>query len=159
MGCNFRPCPKFNGGLTTPPLILGPGWVINFPCPNLDAGWANLCYWKWSPDHSGLNTTGVNTLRPRQNGGHFADDTFKRISLNEKMLEFRSKFHWSLFLRAQLTISQHWFWWWLGANHATRHYLNHPWLVYRRIYASPGPNGLRALHFSNYSAKRTGAIC
>ena len=26
-----------------------------------------------------------------------------------EMLEFRSKFHWSLFLRVQLTISQHWF--------------------------------------------------
>ena len=26
-----------------------------------------------------------------------------------KMLEFRSRFHWSLFLRAQLTIIQHWF--------------------------------------------------
>ena len=27
----------------------------------------------------------VNTLRPRQNGRHFADDTFKRISLNENV--------------------------------------------------------------------------
>ena len=26
-----------------------------------------------------------------------------------KLLEFRLKFHWSLFLRAQLTIFQHWF--------------------------------------------------
>ena len=26
-----------------------------------------------------------------------------------KMFEFRSKFHWSLFLRVQLTIFQHWF--------------------------------------------------
>ena len=26
----------------------------------------------------------VNTPRPRQNGRHFADDTFKRIFLNEK---------------------------------------------------------------------------
>ena len=26
-----------------------------------------------------------------------------------KMLEFRLKFHWSLFLRVQLTISNHWF--------------------------------------------------
>ena len=26
-----------------------------------------------------------NTLRPRQNGRHFADDTFKRISLNENV--------------------------------------------------------------------------
>ena len=27
-----------------------------------------------------------------------------------KLSEFRLKFHWSLFLRAQLTIFQHWFW-------------------------------------------------
>ena len=27
----------------------------------------------------------LNTLRPRQNGHHFADDTFKRISLNENV--------------------------------------------------------------------------
>ena len=27
----------------------------------------------------------VNTLRPRQNGRHFTDDTFKRISLNENI--------------------------------------------------------------------------
>ena len=51
----------------------------------------------------------VNTLRPRQKGCHFADDTSKRISLKMKMLEFRLKFHWILFLRVQLTIFQHWF--------------------------------------------------
>ena len=28
----------------------------------------------------------VNTLRPRQNGRHFADDTFKRIFLNENVI-------------------------------------------------------------------------
>ena len=39
----------------------------------------------------------VNTLRPRQNGRHFADDTFKRIYWI-KILEFRLRFHWSLFL-------------------------------------------------------------
>ena len=27
----------------------------------------------------------VNSLRPRQNGRHFADDTFKRIFLNENV--------------------------------------------------------------------------
>ena len=30
-----------------------------------------------------VNSTNVNTLRPRQNGRHFADDTFKRMFLNE----------------------------------------------------------------------------
>ena len=31
----------------------------------------------------GVHGVWVNTLRPRQNGRHFADDTFKRIFLNE----------------------------------------------------------------------------
>ena len=50
----------------------------------------------------------LNSLRPRQNGRRFADDTFKAFSWM-KMLEFRLIFHWSLFLRVQLTIFHHWF--------------------------------------------------
>ena len=46
-----------------------------------------------------------------------------------KMLEFRLKFHWSLFLSAQLTIFQHWFRWWLGADQSTSYYLNQWWLL------------------------------
>ena len=60
-----------------------------------------------------------------------------------KMLEFRLRFHWSLFLRVQLTIFQYWFRWWLGAGQATSHYLNQWWLVYWRIYPSLGLNELR----------------
>ena len=37
-----------------------------------------------------------------------------------QMFEFRLQFHWSLFLRFQLTINHHWFRSWLGAVH----YLN-----------------------------------
>ena len=51
-----------------------------------------------------------NTSRPRQHGRHFVDDAFKRIFLNEmKILEILLKFYRSLFLRIQLTISEHWF--------------------------------------------------
>ena len=50
----------------------------------------------------------INTLRPRQNGRHFADDILNAFSWM-KMFEYRLKFHWSLFLRVQSTISQHWF--------------------------------------------------
>ena len=50
-----------------------------------------------------LNLTCINTLRPRQNVRHFAYDTFNAFFLN-KMLESGLKFHWSLFLRFQLTI-------------------------------------------------------
>ena len=62
------------------------------------------------------------------------------------MFEFWLKFHWSLFLGVQLTISQHWFRWWLGADQATSHYLNQWWLDYRRKYASLGLNELKGCH-------------
>ena len=59
-----------------------------------------------------------------------------------KMYEFRIKFHWSLFLRFPLTISQHWFRSWLDADQATSHYLNLWWWNHWRIYASLGLNEL-----------------
>ena len=68
--------------------------------------------------------------------------TFSNIFSSMKMFELRSKFHWSLFPRAQITIFQHWFRQWLGAVQATSHYLNQWWLVYWRIYASLGLNEL-----------------
>ena len=68
-----------------------------------------------------------------------------------KMLEFRLRFHWSLFLRVQLTLFQHCFRYWLGAVQATSHYLNQWWLVYWRIYASLGLNELMA---SNVACRR-----
>ena len=61
------------------------------------------------------------------NGRHFADDIFRCILLNEKFcILFRISP--KLFLRCQLTISQHWFREWLGAEQATNHYLNQCWL-------------------------------
>ena len=59
-----------------------------------------------------------------------------------KILEFWLKFHWSLFLRVQLTISQHWVRKWLGSDQATSHYLNQWWLDSQCIYASLGLNKL-----------------
>ena len=56
-----------------------------------------------------------------------------------KLYEFR-------LLGAQLTIFQHWFRWWIGADQATSHHLNQRWLVYRRIYASLGLNELTPWH-------------
>ena len=58
------------------------------------------------------------------------------------MYEFRLRFHWSLLLRVQLTIFQHWFRQWLGADQATSHCLDQWWLIYWRIYASLGHNEL-----------------
>ena len=83
-----------------------------------------------------------NTLRPRQNGRHFADDTFRRIFLNENV--------WTL-LKNSLIVPKVWInnipafvqIKWLGANQATSHYLNQWWLVYWHIYASLGLNELK----------------
>ena len=68
--------------------------------------------------------------------------TFSNALSWMKMYEFRLRFHWILFPRVQLTISQHWCRSWLGAGQATRHDLNQWWLVYWRIYASFGLNEL-----------------
>ena len=53
--------------------------------------------------------------------------TFSNGFLWMKMHELRSKLNWIMFLGAQLTIFQHCFIWWLGADQATSHYLNQWW--------------------------------
>ena len=68
--------------------------------------------------------------------------TFSSAFCRTKMFELRWNFHWNLFLWVQLTIFQHWFRQWLGADQATSHYLNQWWLDYWRIYASFGLNEL-----------------
>ena len=50
--------------------------------------------------------------------------TFSNAFSWMKMHEFRLRFHWNLFLRFELTIFQHWFRQWLGADQATSHYVN-----------------------------------
>ena len=45
-----------------------------------------LRYWPFVRGiHPSLLDSPLNTLRPRQNGCHFADDTFKRIFMNENV--------------------------------------------------------------------------
>ena len=66
--------------------------------------------------------------------------TFSRAFSSMKIVVFWLNFHWNMFARIQLTIIQHWFRWWLGADQATSHYLNQWWLIYRHIYASLGLN-------------------
>ena len=77
--------------------------------------------------------------------------TFSNAFSWMKMYEFRLRFHWNLFPGIQLTIFQHWFRWWLGADQATSHYLNQWWLFYWCIYASLGLNELRFLIIVNMS--------
>ena len=63
--------------------------------------WVNLISCKYSI----LCNRRVN---PLPTGHHFPDDIFKCILMNENFV-FRFQFHWSLFLRVQLALSQHWF--------------------------------------------------
>ena len=51
----------------------------------------------------------INTLRSRQNGRHFTQTILSSAYSWEKMSEIWLKFHWSSFLRVQLTIFQHCF--------------------------------------------------
>ena len=53
-----------------------------------------------------------------------------------KMLEFRLKFHWSLFLRVQLPTFQHWFREWLAPTRWQAIIWTDDCLDCRRIYAS-----------------------
>ena len=52
--------------------------------------------------------------------------TFSNLS-SMKVFEFQLQFHWSLFPRVQLIISQHWFRQWLGTEQARNHYPNQCW--------------------------------
>ena len=79
----------------------------------------------------------INTLRPRQNGRHFADDFFKCIFLYENVW-FSINISLKFFPKGPIKI----FRWCHGADQATSHYLNQWWLVYWRIYTSRGLNEL-----------------
>ena len=89
---------------------------------------------KLPPKQSRINSS----PHPDKIAAILADDNFKCIFLM-KMIEFRLEFQWNLFPEVQMTISQHWFRQWLGAEQATSHYLNQCWhTVHRRIYVVQG---------------------
>ena len=68
-----------------------------------------------------------NLSPPGQNGHHVGRRHFSNAFSWKKMIKFLFKFHWNLFPWVQLTISQHWFSKWLGAEQATSHLLNQWW--------------------------------
>ena len=83
----------------------------------------------------------VNTLRPRQNGRRFADDTFKWIFLNENVrisIKISLKFVPKGPINNNPALVQIMAW----HRQTTSRYLNQWWLVYWRIYASLGLNEL-----------------
>ena len=86
----------------------------------------------------------LNTLRPRQNGRHFADNMFKCIFLNEYVWilnEISPKF----VPKGSINNNPALFQIRLGAVQATSYYLNQWCLVHWRIYASLGLNELSLL--------------
>ena len=67
----------------------------------------NFWAFTWMKMDIDLIWADFNSSPPTQNDSHFADDIFRNISVSENFV-FWLKFHWSLLLRTQLTITQHW---------------------------------------------------
>ena len=51
----------------------------------LSVSWTISNHWFSPPPNSRQTITRINTMRPRQNGRHFADDIFKCIFMNENV--------------------------------------------------------------------------
>ena len=79
---------------------------------------------------------------PRQNGRHFADDSFNFIFAN-KSLAFWLKFHWSLFLGIQFTIPTIGVDNGLATNMREAITITNADSILWRIYATLGPDELR----------------
>ena len=89
-----------------------------------------------------IHSVTVNTMKPIQNGRHFADDIFKCIFLNQNVwisLNISLKFVSKGPINNIPALIQIMVW----CRQATSHYLNQWWLDYRRIYASCGLNELK----------------
>ena len=111
-----------------------------FPCCDVIMRSFSTALWKWaSPVSMPLSISYlISKILTHYVLTHWGWDKMAAISQTTlsnpfswmKIFQFRIKFDWSLFLRFQLTIFQHWFRWWLGAGQATSHYLNQWWSVY-----------------------------
>ena len=89
----------------------------------------------WNSLNSGVSCVWVNYLFPtlKTQRGQDKMAAISQTTLSNafswmKMLELGLKFHWSLFRMVKLTIFQHLFRWWLGADQVTSRYLNQ-WLL------------------------------
>ena len=69
---------------------------------------ANIWGNAWMRHSASMSQWLINSSSPGQNGCHLADDIFKRILLNEKVL-ILIKNSLKFVLRVHLTITQHWF--------------------------------------------------
>ena len=96
-------------------------WVIKFNGLSGDSG--QLL--SWFSHILFVIVTWLNTLRPRKNCHHFADDIFKRNSLNDN-LWISLKISLKCVPKVRINNSSAW--------SAPSHYLNWWWVVYWRIY-------------------------
>ena len=60
--------------------------------------------------------TRYRVISPWKKGPRFCRRYFQMHFREWNVLSFDINFHWSFCLRVQLTITQHWFRWWLGAE-------------------------------------------
>ena len=70
---------------------------------------------------------GVLTHLPMDKMATILQTTFSNAFWSILFFSFRLELHWTLFLRVQLTISQHCFRLWIGAEQAASHYSNQCW--------------------------------
>ena len=103
--------------------------------------WKSMCFANFRVPIKCPFCANFNTLRQRQNGCHLPDDIFKCIFLNENSwisimisLKFVPKVPIKNILALVLKVA--------WRHQAPSHYLNQWWLIYWRIYASPGLNEL-----------------
>ena len=141
--------------------------TVNYVCKNVWCNYLSTLSLEWQfsytafgsmawvssriPQNSGFRyvsmSLSINTLRPRQKGRRFADNTFKRIFLNENVrisIKISLKFVPKGPINNNPSVVQIMVW----RRSGDKPYLSQWWLVYWRIYASLGLNEL------NKSSKR-----
>ena len=89
----------------------------------------------------------TDTLRPKQNGWHFADDICHKIS-SKKMFVFWFKFHWMLFWMFQFQLTMNKYWQWLGGEQAISHCLNRSWTSSRTHICVTIPQWVKRENYS-----------
>ena len=93
-------CPECR---VTVKLLLGPPWTFMSVESNI---YIYITYGSMKVEMAIIEET-LNTLRPRQMAT-ISQTTFSNAFSWIKIYEFQLRFHWSLFLGVQTTISQHW---------------------------------------------------
>ena len=118
-------------------MLDGLGWIQERQNSHEGANHLDVCLTHWDWDE-------IDTILQK---------TFSNAFPWMKLYELCERFHWSLLLLFELTIFQHWFEKWLGADQVPNHYLNQWWLIYWHTNASLGLNELKSGMPSYYCKK------